>query len=368
MDHELFHAIVAGNKGLWQDIVDYLYSTHTEAEISRMVEAYVAAYDGCYGTEEASTDSYLEEIFADVYAEMERGGGQQRAARDMAGETAQRFAGDIENARQNLAGINRRNGPGTRLSVEDNSRLNQEDLDEYLSVGNTGHVLDKKLDQVKAGESPILNSPAEIYDFIDRSIRGEIRDTIKAYGKVGSRMASDVQSKDASVNIQGYYLEIESNHFSHLSDHIDKDNDYRNIPLTEEEAKNIPYYLDSYDDVLTVTRKKDGAVKIKFGKRINGHCIIVETVSKGRKAIHTRTAWKMDTVDYLAKYKMNGSATPKRASANSSQGAGPFTSSISQSNGKNNTSATKNTGKDWVYLDAVKKGWTQEVVNQGPVL
>ena len=118
-EHELFHSVVAANKGLWSDIVDHLYQTHTQEEIVRMVDAYVQAYDGCYGTEEADAEKYLEEIFADVYAEMQRGGGQQRAARELAGETAQRFAGDIENARQNRAGIENRNGPGTRLAFSD---------------------------------------------------------------------------------------------------------------------------------------------------------------------------------------------------------------------------------------------------------
>lgn len=37
----------------------------------------------------------------------------------MLGHLAQRFAGDIENARQNRAGIDRRNGPGTRFSIQD---------------------------------------------------------------------------------------------------------------------------------------------------------------------------------------------------------------------------------------------------------
>ena len=36
--------------------------------------------------------------------------------------TAQRFAGDIENARQNRAGIERRNGPGTRFSILEDAK------------------------------------------------------------------------------------------------------------------------------------------------------------------------------------------------------------------------------------------------------
>ncbi|MBR7011069.1 MAG: hypothetical protein IKI02_09205 [Oscillospiraceae bacterium] len=63
---------------------------------------------------------YIEGIFADQYAGMKRSSASARQAVETAGDVAQRFAGDIENARQNRAGIERRNGPGTRLSNETN--------------------------------------------------------------------------------------------------------------------------------------------------------------------------------------------------------------------------------------------------------
>lgn len=126
--HESFHELVSGNQNLWLDMVEDLFKTHTEEEVYMMVDAYVEALDGIYGVYEermtedkqaALRNKYLEEIFADQYAGMNRGGGKQAAARGVAGETAQRFAGDIENARQNRAGIDRRNGPGVRLSAEE---------------------------------------------------------------------------------------------------------------------------------------------------------------------------------------------------------------------------------------------------------
>ncbi len=118
-EHEMFHSIVARNKGIWGDIVRHLFETRSQEEIRAMVDAYASAYAGCYDNEADAVELYLEEILADVYAEMQRGGGQQSAARELAGETAQRFAGDIENARQNRAGIDRTNGPGQRFSIQD---------------------------------------------------------------------------------------------------------------------------------------------------------------------------------------------------------------------------------------------------------
>ena len=126
--HEDFHDIVANNRGLLLDMVEALYETQGEEGVARLVDAYVTALDGCYGvyTEGMIEDDqralamlYLEEIFADQYAGMNRSSGEARRAAELAGGVAQRFAGDIENARQNRAGIDRRNGPGTRLSAEE---------------------------------------------------------------------------------------------------------------------------------------------------------------------------------------------------------------------------------------------------------
>ena len=61
---------------------------------------------------------YLEEILADQYSGMNRGDKNAARAREAVAGTAQRFAGDIENARQNRAGIDNRNGPGQRFSVK----------------------------------------------------------------------------------------------------------------------------------------------------------------------------------------------------------------------------------------------------------
>lgn len=69
---------------------------------------------------------YLEEILADQYSGMNRGGNEAARAREAVAGTAQRFAGDIENARQNRAGIDNRNGPGQRFASGGLDRPNDE--------------------------------------------------------------------------------------------------------------------------------------------------------------------------------------------------------------------------------------------------
>lgn len=192
----------------------------------------------------------------------------------------------------------------------ENTRLSDNDLDEYLKVGKRQHVRDLKAAQVAKGESPILTKAAEIRNFIRDSILGKIRNTVKGYGKVGTNLSNAVAEADRKINntgeplnISGMYLELESNHLAHMGEHIEEDPDGRNIPLTQEQAERIPEYLDSATDVLDVIRRKDGSVRLKIGSKINGYSVIIEWVSSGRNSLHPVTAWSMSTEDYESRYK-----------------------------------------------------------------
>lgn len=145
----------------------------------------------------------------------------------------------------------------------------------------------------------------QIKSFIRSATSGNIRDTIKAYGKVGSNFAKDVKAVDGNINISNYYLELDSNRLAHLADHIQDDGDVRNVPLTQEQAENLTEYIDTYDDIWDVVRRKDGSVRIIVGKKINGHAVIVELVSKGRQSVQPVTAWQNTTEYYLNKYRQN---------------------------------------------------------------
>ena len=186
----------------------------------------------------------------------------------------------------------------------ENSRLTDADMQEYMRVGNREHVRNAKSAIVTRGESPILTKGAEIVDFIRKSFRGEVQDTIKAYGKVGRRFADRVRrATNGKLSIEGYYLELESNHLAHLDDHIDNDKDPRSIPLTLEQLEQLPDYIDTFDDLIDVIQRKDGSVRLQLGKKINGHTVIVETVSKGRRSLHPTTAYQVPTDWYNAFYK-----------------------------------------------------------------
>ena len=83
----------------------------------------------------------------------------------------------------------------------------------------------------------------------------------------------------------------------HTAKHENEPKEYQ-IPLTEDDIKMLPEYMVSYDDILEVKKQKDGSLKAWFGKKINGHSIVITTVSKGRKSLTLKTAYLLDTVKY----------------------------------------------------------------------
>lgn len=79
--HEKFHELVSDNPGIWADLVQVLYEKYSEQEIAAMANRYAEAYSGIYGqiTESMTEDEaeqvmlkYLEEMFADAYADIQR--------------------------------------------------------------------------------------------------------------------------------------------------------------------------------------------------------------------------------------------------------------------------------------------------------
>lgn len=176
----------------------------------------------------------------------------------------------------------------------ENSAMSDADLQDYLSVGERQHVRSAKAAQLDAGSSPILTTVGQIRNFIRSAMYGEQANTIKAYGKVGSKMAQDISAASGGkTNVSGYYLELDGNRIRHMKDHVDSDTDGRNIPLTSAQAEQLTDYIDHYDSVLDVLTRKDGSTKVYLSKATDdGHVVVVELVSKGRKSLQPTTAWQ----------------------------------------------------------------------------
>ena len=113
---------------------------------------------------------------------------------------------------------------------------------------------------------------------------------------------------------------------------MDEEIDERGIPLTREEMKLLPEHIDSYDDLIEVDIRKDGRAKMLLGKAINGHAIIVETISRERQSIHPRTAFKISTERYNAYWKTKAADRFFKSLADEAAHSG----------GKNQSTATDN--------------------------
>ena len=198
-------------------------------------------------------------------------------------------------------------------------RLTDADIEGYMRVGDRRHVRDTKQRIVDAGESPVLTKPEEFVAFIRNAFRRNIQKTVKGYGRVNNRFASAVKTAtNGDINIDDYYLELDADKIAHISDHVGQDKNIRNIPLSEKQLEQLPEYIDNYDDLIDIIRRKDGSVRLMLGKKINGHSIILETVSKGRMSLHPVTAYQIDSADYEKYYKtraIDRSSTSRPASA-----------------------------------------------------
>lgn len=197
------------------------------------------------------------------------------------GQTA--VAGIINNAANSAVPENYANKP-----------LTEADLADYMEVGQRRHVRNGKSEMLSSGNSPILTTVEQIKNFISSALNGNQQDVIKAYGKVGDRMAEDISlASSGQTDIHGYYLELDGNRINHMADHVETDADKRNVPLKQSEAENITSYIDNYDAVLDVINRKDGQTRVTLCKDVgDGNVVVVELVSKGRNSLQPVTAWK----------------------------------------------------------------------------
>ena len=120
--HEYVHGAVRKDRALLLDLALELEQKIGRAGVEKMVAQYVDAYKGIYGTitedmtEDEITDlemMYIEEIFADAYANIHRGKINNSAAVSV----VENQRGSIDRARQNRAATDRTNGPNGRKNT-----------------------------------------------------------------------------------------------------------------------------------------------------------------------------------------------------------------------------------------------------------
>lgn len=250
------------------------------------------------------------------------------------------LAGAVRNT-EAVSGTENASG-NARWSKRENTALSEEDREEYMQVGNRQHVRDLKNNMLRRGDSPVLYTKSEIKAFIQESLNGENPNTIKAYGRVGTRMADDIAAKaNSPIDVAGYYLELDSNRIEHMKDHVDDDSDRRNIPLSLKQIQELPQYIDTYDEVLDVLTRKDGSTRVYLGKESeNGNIVILELVSKGRQSMQPVTAWQNTKENYQLIWgqKKKAANTSRASQSNAESGyKATIDNTIPQSTKESNT-------------------------------
>lgn len=201
--------------------------------------------------------------------------------------------------------------------------LKDKDIEEYRLTGNQ-HTKDKKADIIKKGESIILRSKNETDDFINVSVANENIHQTKAFSKVTDRMVNDVQTV-GNIDVSNYYLELNSSDIRHTFEHLNETRKNQ-IALTEEDIKRIPEYIVNYDDILEVNSKKDGRKIVVLGKKINGHSVIINVASKGRRALTFKSAYVLNTQKYNELYGKSKKDTATRGATATNNVTMPDTS------------------------------------------
>ena len=249
-----------------------------------------------------------------------------------------------------------------RWAKRENTALSEEDGAAYMQVGNRQHVRELKNNMLRRGDSPLLYTESEIKAFIEESLNGKNPNTIKAYGRVGTRMADDIAAKaNRPIDVAGYYLELDSNRIEHMKGHVEDDRDRRNIPLSQEQIQELPQYIDTYDEILDVLTRKDGSTRVYPGKESeNGNIVILELVSKGRQSMQPVTAWQNTKENYqLIWGQKKKAANTSHASRDDAERGYKATSAdnIPQPGEKSNP---KFSMRDTAYTTAVESGNTED--------
>lgn len=158
--HEIFEDVFAKNPKLLDQVLDYLEENYSQAEIARLVGAYVEAYRGIYGMDEASVIHYLEEAFADVYAKIQRGNADTR----IAGETLDAFSAEIDTAKKNAQterGVrDTRGSPGVKYSAGKGKRNLGLPPNTITAIQNIGQ---RSIDTLSSNELQLLEPLAAQY-------------------------------------------------------------------------------------------------------------------------------------------------------------------------------------------------------------
>ncbi len=198
-----------------------------------------------------------------------------------------------------------------RDNIEDiqNPNLTEEDLNEYIRTGKKLHTRNKKQRMIDAGKNPIIVSNVEFKKFISDVIHGKASGEVRAFKKVGKRLADAIQAKRKNLYVFDRYLEINADDLREAYKRHLKPKEKGDIPLKESDFERIPEYIDNFDGVLSVDTYND-KVDVHLYKEVeDGYIKILTVVSKERNSLQVSKLIGVSKEKFEKKYakKIEGS-------------------------------------------------------------
>lgn len=169
--------------------------------------------------------------------------------------------------------------------AEKNPDLTDKDLDDYIKTGKTLHTRNKKQRMLENGKKPILTSYIEFKEFISKVIEGKAPGEVRAFKKVGKRLAKAIQNKRNNLNVFGKYVELNADDLRESYKRHSVPKEMGDIPLSERDFERIPEYLDDFDDVLSVNTYNNKVEAHLYKETEEGYIRILTVVSSERNSL-----------------------------------------------------------------------------------
>ena len=166
-----------------------------------------------------------------------------------------------------------------------NVNLTENDLSEYMRTGKTLHTRNKKQRMLESGKKPILTSFAEFQEFISDVIKGKAQGEVRAFKKVGKRLADAIHNKRENLDLFGKYLELNADDIRESYKRHLTPKEKGDIALSEQDFENIPDYLDDFDGVLSVNTYNNKIEVHLYKETAEGYVRILTVVSTERSSL-----------------------------------------------------------------------------------
>lgn len=167
-------------------------------------------------------------------------------------------------------------------SWENNIRLSDNDLPEYMSAGKTLHTRNKKQRMFELGKKPILTSSQEISDFISDAIKGKAPGEVRAFGRVGEKLSKAVLKIRKTLDVNKKYLELNADDLRESYKRHSEPKEKGDIALSVQDFEKIPDYIDNFDGITSIDTY-NGKTEIHLYKRNQDGYVRIITISSSER-------------------------------------------------------------------------------------